>query len=654
MALCYLCARLGKVLGAQVYAGVNHFESPHLRNEDREASMWHDNETTVDYVNFRLVATACAELIRGAGGEPISIGISGGWGVGKSSLVRMIEAELCPISSKTPASQHVVVTFNPWLYQGFEDARTALLQIVGDAVLKKAESDQGLFAKATALVKRINLLRLAQLGGEVAATIITGVPVGLLGRVMDAGTQAFKSGSVSDGESALKALPGATKNLLDAAQPISLPQEIQAFRHALEELLEELGITLVVFVDDLDRCLPKTTISTLEAIRLLLFLRRSAFVIAADDAFIRGAVRVHFAGTGIIDDVATNYFDKLIQVPLRVPRLGPNETKAYTALLFLEHSVRTNQIDQDFFKAAQQLVEERLRETWKGKSVDLAFLESLVPSANSELLGLMGLAERLAPMLLSASAVQSNPRLIKRFLNTVFLRKTMAKPQGIDLDIQVLAKWHLLERCDEALASAIADKVSSNNEGRVAALLEAEEIIRSGGVALPIPFLDNQFAREWLQLAPPMGELDLRPLLHLSRDSTVRDFGADDLNAEGKALREALVSAQTSSATLREQIQAAGEVQAGIAMARAWEVRRPSRTWQKSADVLMLREVTAIFPSAGARAAALIVEAPVAQLAPALVHSLLEQAWAKSILDGWAGNSQTPTQTKRAITQGGR
>jgi predicted KAP-like P-loop ATPase len=71
-------------------------------------------------------------IIRDAGEEPISIGVSGGWGVGKSSLVRMIESEL---QTGDSGSRHVVVTFNPWLYQGFEDARTALLQIVGDAVL---------------------------------------------------------------------------------------------------------------------------------------------------------------------------------------------------------------------------------------------------------------------------------------------------------------------------------------------------------------------------------------------------------------------------------------------------------------------------------------------------------------------------------------
>lgn len=40
--------------------------------------MWHDNETTIDYLNFGVVADACASLLRRAGGAPISIGVSGG------------------------------------------------------------------------------------------------------------------------------------------------------------------------------------------------------------------------------------------------------------------------------------------------------------------------------------------------------------------------------------------------------------------------------------------------------------------------------------------------------------------------------------------------------------------------------------------------
>lgn len=618
--------------------------------------MWHDNETTVDYVNFRLVAKACAELIRDTGGEPISIGISGGWGAGKSSLVRMVASELSPEQAAgekvagAENSKYVVVTFNPWLYQGFEDARTALLQTVGDAVLEAAAQNAGLIDKAKSLVKRINFLRLAQLGGEVAATLITGVPVGLIGKVVEAGADALKSESVKDGIAVAKDASEATKGLLNEAKPVSLPKEIQSFREALEELLIGLDITLVVFVDDLDRCLPKTAISTLEAIRLLLFLRRSAFVIAADDVFIRGAVRVHFAGTGLDDDVATNYFDKLIQVPLRVPRLGSNETKAYTALLFLERAHRSGQLDTINFEAAKGSVEARLRETWTGKAVDLAFLETLVPKENTELLGLMGLAERLAPLLFSASTVQANPRLIKRFLNTVFLRKALAKPQNIDVDVQVLAKWHLLERCDEAIANVLAEKVSAQSEGRIGILHDAEVAAKDPEGALSPPFGDKSFVREWLQLEPLLGDLDMRPILHLSRDSTVRDFGADDLNTAGKALCDALVSARISNDSLKQQIQEVGEVQAGLAMARAWEIRRSKRTWQKAEEVLMLAEVSRIHPSAGARAAALISPAPVAQLTPGLVSVLTDCGWAGDVLSKWERDEQTPSAVKKAIT----
>ena len=70
--------------------------------------------------------------------------------------------------------------------------------------------------------------------------------------------------------------------------------------------------------------------------RLFLFLENAAFVIAADTEMIKHAVRRHF--DGVDDDLVTNYFDKLIQVPIRVPPLGTQEVRAYMMLLFVENS----------------------------------------------------------------------------------------------------------------------------------------------------------------------------------------------------------------------------------------------------------------------------------------------------------------------------
>lgn len=56
--------------------------------------MWNDIETTNDYLHFSVVSGTVADLIIESGDNPISIGVSGNWGSGKSSMVKMIGKEL--------------------------------------------------------------------------------------------------------------------------------------------------------------------------------------------------------------------------------------------------------------------------------------------------------------------------------------------------------------------------------------------------------------------------------------------------------------------------------------------------------------------------------------------------------------------------------
>lgn len=619
--------------------------------------MWSDNETTIDYLNFGVVADACANLLQQARGTPISVGVSGGWGAGKSSLVKMIETRLKG-TARPGENTYVFVTFNPWLYQDFEGARSALLQLVGDEILRLAAADENLLKKAKRLLKRINLLRLAQLGGDAAATLITGVPVGSIGRAILKVGEFFWANNKDDDDASSDKDEGGQDNKGDAfikpSEPISLPNEIQAFRNALEELLEELKITLVVFVDDLDRCLPKTAISTLESIRLLLFLKRSAFVVAADNEFIRGAVRVHFEGTNISSDVATNYFDKLIQVPLHVPRLGVNEAKAYLALLLMERAHTDGRFDKVRFEIALKEIPGRLQRSWRGDAITTEFLLGLVGVSDEYMVELMGLAEGLAPLLTQSSAVNANPRLMKRFLNTVYLRSALATPQGIELNIPALAKWHLVERCDESLANALAAQVHSTSDGRVEVLRAAEKVAADTQALLPEPFKEASFAREWLQLHPALGDTDLRPLLHLSRDTATRDFGADNLSPEGQALRDALVSASSSNVQLTDAIRAVNAAQAEMAMVRAWQLKASKRTWRLQEDVLLLIEPCKVHPELGAKATSLLAQAPMGEVGPGLIPGLYEQPWARPVLDEWEVNSSINKTTKNAIQRAKR
>lgn len=53
-----------------------------------------DNETKVDLLNNEAIAKTIVSLIKDSKEQPISIGIHGDWGAGKSSILEMVENEV--------------------------------------------------------------------------------------------------------------------------------------------------------------------------------------------------------------------------------------------------------------------------------------------------------------------------------------------------------------------------------------------------------------------------------------------------------------------------------------------------------------------------------------------------------------------------------
>ena len=100
-----------------------------------------DTEATVDLLNFTATANAVAAMIRSSEEDPLSIGVFGDWGSGKSSLIRMIKNSL---ANSEGGGNYLFVDFNAWLYQGFDDAKMALLQRVYDELENHLKEKEGL------------------------------------------------------------------------------------------------------------------------------------------------------------------------------------------------------------------------------------------------------------------------------------------------------------------------------------------------------------------------------------------------------------------------------------------------------------------------------------------------------------------------------
>lgn len=53
-----------------------------------------DNETNIDLLNNESIADTVLALIRESDDKPVSIGIHGDWGAGKSSILEMIQKKV--------------------------------------------------------------------------------------------------------------------------------------------------------------------------------------------------------------------------------------------------------------------------------------------------------------------------------------------------------------------------------------------------------------------------------------------------------------------------------------------------------------------------------------------------------------------------------
>jgi predicted KAP-like P-loop ATPase len=545
--------------------------------------MWADTDTDVDFLNYSEVAELISEIIARPQLLPLSLGVFGSWGVGKSSTLRLVAKELAKTQEK-----YLIINFDAWLYQDFDDARAALMSVIASELVRA--SPPGMIEKAKSLFGRINKLRALGLMLEGGALAV-GVPTfGLITRGLEGARDILQGTGDSDDVKAIKdAATEAKRDVTGLVTTVSEkgpPEEIAAFRRLFGEVLEGLGKTLVVFIDNLDRCLPENAIHTLEAVRLFLFMPNTAFVIGADEDMIRHAVARHFKDPG--EKQVTDYLDKLIQIPVRVPRVGVEEIRAYLFLL-LAHDATDSAVHEKL----RDFLIDRLRESWKHPEplrVD-EVLKEVGREGHDGLRQALEMAARMAPLLANASRVQGNPRIVKRLLNVVRMRSSIAKKRKMPLDETVIAKLALFERCADAAATeALHDAINNAPGGKLAFLVAAEsgEALETLKATLPDAWQKHlPFVAEWVRLDPKLSDIDLRPAVYLARETVAMRFTATAIPANvAQAVLELLKTATLSSRAAAGAIATLRATEHVVAMeALVAEIRKDAEWTRVRSDI---------------------------------------------------------------------
>lgn len=491
-----------------------------------------DNETSVDLLYYEAIARTVVRLINEKSDEPLTVGVHGDWGAGKSSVLMMVQENF------KKDERVLCVRFNGWLFQGYEDAKAVLIETIVAELLDSRSASTRVVDQAKKVLRRVDWMKAARKLSGLAISATTGIPhPETLKDLYDIASRLVSKSAEEITAADLKSVVDQAGQYLKDAEPDTAPEQMHAFRDEFEELLRHADIDrLVVLVDDLDRCLPETAIETLEAIRLFLFVPKAAFVIAADEGMIEYAVRQHFPDLPVATGPATyarNYLEKLIQVPFRLPSLGYAETRIYITLLLVLNDI--GEESGEFVKLVE-FARQVLQRPWKGPGLDRNGVGEVLGSVPESVERALDLAHRIAPIL--TDGARGNPRQVKRFINTMALRQAIAEERGFgdDLNTTVLAKLMLAERFAPDVYDVIARGAAGTGASEELAVLE--NTVRSGepaakksrtsktekgsdeeAVAPPLPDWPSlEWAKQWAKIDPALAEYDLRPYLFVTRD----------------------------------------------------------------------------------------------------------------------------------------
>jgi hypothetical protein len=267
----------------------------------------------LDPLGFEQIALGLAETVVDArGSSPFTLGIEGGWGTGKSSLMGRVESHL------DDAEGIKTVWFESW---AAEDGR-ALESLVKSTLVKLDPN----------VLRRLARNRSFVSWARIAVTIVASF---------------FRVGTIVDTIWDRLALNPAARNEL---------------RDQLEKEMEKwvsgnpavpAGRLLVVFIDDLDRCSPTNVLQIFEAIKLYLNTLGFVFVIGYDKTIVSEAVMKRKGFSAAV--TGTDYLEKIIQVSYRMPR--PSEDGALSLIDAYLAESRTSDLFRD--SALKSLVIER-------------------------------------------------------------------------------------------------------------------------------------------------------------------------------------------------------------------------------------------------------------------------------------------------------
>jgi predicted KAP-like P-loop ATPase len=251
-----------------------------------------------------------------------------------------------------------------------------------------------------------------------------------------------------------------------------------------------------------------------------------------------------------------------------------------------------------------------------------------------------------------AKDIAGNPRLIKRFLNAISLRLSLAKAQGVAVDEAVLTKLLLFERCGSTDAyEALMRSVTEDAQGHPTILATMEADVRkSDKVEFGKPW-DGRFLRDWLALDPALGDKDLRGALYVSREHAPLVLPENRLSQAASDVLSALIEHPDMADSLKEKFTEIDVRSLDVILDKLLEIARGEQEWGAPKILTACLAVARADVPLGRKVAGFLKDRPASQIKPAIVPKIRGEVWASEVFAKWQADDEVSQVVKNAITR---
>ena len=278
------------------------------------------NKNAEDNLEISSYHQALVEFIKKTD-TPMTIGVQGEWGSGKTSLLNQIWGKLDKENKESDDDENFLqIWVNSWEHSLLCSPEECLLKIVNEIIndLLAADGDKSRRDQVKDGVQ--NLMKGAlRIGSSLA-----------VGSAGEAAVDSF----FSDNANSIKELRSQLKNLV---------QEIR-------QLETNPYQRVVVYVDDLDRIEPRDAVSILELLKNIFNIKDCVFVLAIDYQVVVKGLKEKFGDpTPENEWEFRSFFDKIIQLPFKMP-MGNYDIGKYVKSL-LRDIQYNEQLDEELIES---------------------------------------------------------------------------------------------------------------------------------------------------------------------------------------------------------------------------------------------------------------------------------------------------------------